>query len=51
MGKKQKTAANNQWTSTPEKTLEQHDSSHRKHKTATDNQWTSTLKNNIGEDK
>lgn len=50
MRKKEKTATNNQWTSTPEKTSEQLGAAHRKKKTATDNQWTSTLKNNIDED-
>lgn len=49
MGKKQKTATNNQWTSLPEGSLEEINSSQKKEKTATDNQWTSTLKNHINE--
>lgn len=49
MSKQEKTATNNQWTSTPETLSKKENYSHKKEKTATDNQWTSTLKNNIYE--
>ncbi|MDF2504457.1 MULTISPECIES: hypothetical protein [Clostridium] len=48
MGKKEKTATDNQWTSLPENSPEDSGYSHtKKEKTATDNQWTSTLKNSV----
>ncbi|AJA48865.1 hypothetical protein CPAST_c27980 [Clostridium pasteurianum DSM 525 = ATCC 6013] len=50
MSKKEKTATNNQWTSTPEASSKKENYSHKKEKTATDNQWTSTIKNNIYEE-
>lgn len=49
MGKKEKTATNNQWTSVPEDSPKGISSSEKREKTATDNQWTSTLKNHINE--
>lgn len=49
MDKKLKTDTDNQWTSLPEKSLEESNSTNKKDKTANDNQWTSTAKNNIGD--
>lgn len=49
MGKKEKTATDNQWSSLPEESPKNLGSCNKKEKTATDNQWTSTLKNHIDE--
>lgn len=49
MDKKLKTSTDNQWTSLPENSLEESNSTNKKDKTANDNQWTSTAKNTIDE--
>ncbi|WML33946.1 hypothetical protein [Clostridium sp. OS1-26] len=49
MDKKSKTSTDNQWTSLPEKSLEESNSTNKKDKTANDNQWTSTAKNIVDE--